>query len=120
MNARWLPFVALGFLAACAAAAVLERAAAPIAWGLVGCFTFANLRIGAQLPWVPASRYAVLASVVLAAVAIVSSARNRTTGTATPSPIKWYASLYAFGSLYPSGSPIRRAASRLESSLDRI
>ena len=39
-------------------------------WGLVGCFAFANLRLGAQLAFVPASRVALLASMALAVAAI--------------------------------------------------
>ena len=40
-------------------------------WGLVGLFAFANLRLGAQLPFVPAARVALLISVAIALVAIV-------------------------------------------------
>ena len=65
------------FLVIPLAAVVLERAPTAVAWGLVGCFGFSNLRIGAQLTWIPAARYAVIASVILAVVAIVSAVRNR-------------------------------------------
>jgi hypothetical protein len=41
------------------------------AWTLVGCFAFANLRLGGQLAFVPAARVALLASVALAVVAVV-------------------------------------------------
>jgi hypothetical protein len=45
------------------------------AWALVGCYAFANLRLGAQLAFVPASRFALLLSVALAAAAVVRSWR---------------------------------------------
>lgn len=48
-------------------------------WMLVGCFGFANLRLGAQLTFVPASRFALLVSVAIAAVAVVRSGRTALT-----------------------------------------
>ena len=65
------------FLVIPLAAVVLDRAPALVGWSLAGCFAFSNLRIGAQIPWIPAARYAVLASVALAVVAIVSAVRSQ-------------------------------------------
>jgi hypothetical protein len=58
--------------------AMLVAASLPAwgAWGLVGCFAAANLRLGAQLPFVPVSRLALLASVVIAAAAIARNVRS--------------------------------------------
>jgi hypothetical protein len=58
---------------------VLQRVPAILAWACVGCFAFANLKIGAQLPQVPASRYAMAASLVLAAAAVMLAGRRRST-----------------------------------------
>ena len=44
-------------------------------WVFVGCFAFANLRLGAQLTFVPAARLALAASAAMAVVAIVQFAR---------------------------------------------
>jgi hypothetical protein len=62
------------------AALVLERVSAAVAWTIVGTFAFANLRIGAQLPWVPAARFALLISLVAGLVAIALAARSRSAG----------------------------------------
>jgi hypothetical protein len=64
------------FLVAPLAALVLERAPAAIAWTTVALFVAANLRVGAQLAFVPAARFALAASVIFAAAAIVLSARR--------------------------------------------
>ena len=57
---------------------VASRLPAGWPWVLVGCFAFANLRLGAQLTFVPAARLALLASVVMAFVAIVHHLRQPT------------------------------------------
>ena len=49
----------------------------PWAWTLVGCFAFANLRLGAQLTFIPAARVALLASVALAVAAAIAAWRAR-------------------------------------------
>jgi hypothetical protein len=67
------------------AALVLERAPAALAGATVAMFAFANLRIGAQLPWVPAARFALLLSLVFGLVAIAFAWRARPT-TVTPVP----------------------------------
>ena len=65
------------FLVTPLAALVLARAPAPIAWATLGTFAFANLRLGAQIPAVPAARFALLLSVGLALACIGSSWRQR-------------------------------------------
>jgi hypothetical protein len=50
---------------------VLERAPAALAWTTLGAFAVANLRIGAQLPGVPAARFALALSMVLAVASVV-------------------------------------------------
>ena len=54
------------FLAAPLAALVLERAHATVAWACVATFVLANLRLGAQLPFIPSSRATLALSLVLA------------------------------------------------------
>jgi hypothetical protein len=63
------------FLIVPLAAIALDRAPAALAWGTLTTFVFANLRVGAQLPAVPAARFALAASVVLAAASIVYGLR---------------------------------------------
>jgi hypothetical protein len=53
------------------AAIVLHRVNPAIAWSTVGAFAFANLRVGAQLPSVPAARFALVLSVLLACAGVV-------------------------------------------------
>jgi hypothetical protein len=48
------------------AALVLYRLPAAIAWATIAAFAFANLRIGAQLMFIPAARIALALSIVLA------------------------------------------------------
>jgi hypothetical protein len=72
------------FLVAPLAALTLAAATPAIAWAVVVCFVVANLRIGAQLAWAPASRYAVLASLLLSVAAIVTARRE--TSVAAPRP----------------------------------
>jgi hypothetical protein len=57
--------------------AMLVTASLPAwgAWALVGCFAAANLRLGAQLTFVPASRLMLLASVAIAAAAVARNFR---------------------------------------------
>ncbi|OGA75708.1 MAG: hypothetical protein A3G81_15285 [Betaproteobacteria bacterium RIFCSPLOWO2_12_FULL_65_14] len=64
------------FLASPLAALVLDRAPAALAWSTIGAFAFANLRLGAQLPGIPAARFAMALSGMLALAAIAWSLRN--------------------------------------------
>jgi hypothetical protein len=61
------------------AALVLERVPGVLAWTTIAMFAFANLRIGAQLPWVPAARFALLLSMVGGLIAAALAWRGRTT-----------------------------------------
>ena len=54
------------FLVTPLAALALERAPATLAWATLATFAFANLRVGAQLPGVPAARFALVLSMLLA------------------------------------------------------
>lgn len=60
------------FLAIPIAATALARLPPILQWGFVACYLIANLRIGAQISEVPASRYALAASLLIAAAAIVT------------------------------------------------
>jgi hypothetical protein len=55
---------------------VLERLPDVGCWAFIVCYALANLRIGAQLQFIPASRYSLLVSVLIAAAAIVASVRR--------------------------------------------
>jgi len=55
---------------------VASRLSAVWAWAMVACYAVANLRLGAQLAFVPAARLAVAASVAIAVAAIVRSWRQ--------------------------------------------
>lgn len=66
----------LHFVATPLAAFVLQRVPPALAWSIVGLFVAANLRIGAQLPWVPAARFALAASAVLGTAAIALAWRQ--------------------------------------------
>ena len=59
------------FLVTPLAAVALDSASIAIAALTVGAFAVANLRVGAQLMFVPAARFALAASVVFAIVALV-------------------------------------------------
>jgi len=58
------------------AALVLERAPAAVAWACVAAFVFANLRLGAQLPFIPASRASLALSLALAVGCLYSVRRS--------------------------------------------
>ena len=73
------------YLATPLAAVSLDRAPAMLAAVTVAAFAFANLRVGAQLPFVPGARYALILSVVMAIGVIVTGFRMRTTRAATVS-----------------------------------
>jgi hypothetical protein len=64
------------FLVIPAAAMVLASLPAPATALFVACYALANLRIGAQVPDVPASRYALACSVLIAFVAVGASWRS--------------------------------------------
>jgi hypothetical protein len=55
---------------------VLERLPDVWCWVFIACYALANLRIGAQLQFIPASRYSLLVSVLIAAAAIVATVRR--------------------------------------------
>jgi hypothetical protein len=59
---------------------VLERVSDGLAWAIIGLFVFANLRIGAQLPFVPPARFALAASAVLALAAVMMAMRRQPIG----------------------------------------
>jgi hypothetical protein len=63
------------FLVTPLAAVALERAPVSLAALTVAAFAVANLRVGAQLTFVPAARFALGASVLMAIVAVVRSVR---------------------------------------------
>jgi hypothetical protein len=63
-------------------ALVLERASEGLAWAVIGLFAFANLRIGAQLTFVPPARFALAGSTVLALAAVVMAMRRQPSGAA--------------------------------------
>jgi hypothetical protein len=63
------------FLVTPLAAVALDRAPVVIAALTTAAFVVANLRVGAQLPFVPAARFALAASVVLAVVAVARRVR---------------------------------------------
>ncbi len=63
------------FLVTPLAAIALERASLAVAAMTIAAFAFANLRVGAQLLFVPAARFALAASVALAVVALVQAFR---------------------------------------------
>jgi hypothetical protein len=63
------------FLATPLSALALERAPLALSALTVAAFAFANLRVGAQLPEVPAARFALVSSVVLASAVVVMAFR---------------------------------------------
>lgn len=65
------------FLASPLAALVLARAPSAVAWSVVAAFAVANLRVGAQLPRVPAARFALAASALLSLAAVAAAWRSR-------------------------------------------
>lgn len=69
------------FLVLPLAALTLERLPAAFAWSIVALFALGNLRVGAQLTWVPDARFALVGSTVMAAAAVsyVWMARRRLT-----------------------------------------
>jgi hypothetical protein len=68
-------------------ALVLERVSDGLAWAVIGLFACANLRIGAQLPFVPPARFALAASSVLALAAVVMAMRRHPLGAGAPGSI---------------------------------
>jgi len=64
------------FLVVPLGAVVLARLPLPFAWLFVGCYWLANLRIGAQIAEVPASRYAMTASLMLALAAMLRAPQS--------------------------------------------
>jgi hypothetical protein len=62
-------------------ALVLERASDAMASAVISLFAIANLRIGAQLPFVPSARFALVASSVLAVATVVMAMRHRPLGS---------------------------------------
>lgn len=76
------------FLAIPIAAIALAWLPAVLQWGFVACFLIANLRLGAQIPEAPASRYALAGSLLIAAAAIVRLWRHPVWPPATAPAIK--------------------------------
>jgi hypothetical protein len=68
------------FLVIPTAALALAAVPAGVAAVFVALFAIANLRIGAQVPDVPSSRYALIASLVIAMFAAWRSRRIETIG----------------------------------------
>ncbi len=64
------------FLVTPLAAVALERAPVVLTACVVGAFALANLRVGAQLMFVPAARFALAASVLLAITAVAQAVRS--------------------------------------------
>ena len=66
--------------------AAIVLAALPVVprWAFVALYAVANLRVGAQVPGIPAARYAVIGSIAIAVAAVAAS--WRTPYAATPSP----------------------------------
>ena len=58
------------------AAIALEALPAFLAWLFVACYAASNLRVGANLPRVPSARYALAASIAIAAFAAVKARRS--------------------------------------------
>jgi len=63
----------------------LESLPAVWRWAFIACYGAANLRVGAQLQFIPAARFALLASVLIALAAIVAALRQPR-GQMTPPP----------------------------------
>jgi hypothetical protein len=63
------------YLATPLASVTLERAPMLLSWSTVAAFALANLRLGAQLPFVPGARYALVVSVLLAVAVIACGTR---------------------------------------------
>lgn len=61
------------------AALVLARLPNAMAWGFVAVYAAANLRSGAQLPWVPSARLFLLVSTVTAIAAVIHVRRSTAT-----------------------------------------
>ena len=66
------------------AAIALEQLGPVWSWAFVACYAASNLRVGAQLPFIPAARYALAASIVIAAAAAIAALRRP---TALPHPL---------------------------------
>jgi hypothetical protein len=71
------------FLVTPLAAVALDRASTLVAVLTVGVFAAANLRVGAQLTFVPAARFALAASLVLAIIVVVQAFRLAGTAPVT-------------------------------------
>ncbi len=63
------------FLISPLAALALEPLATPVAAAFVALYAMANLRVGAQIPFVPEARYTLAASTAIALLAIVAGRR---------------------------------------------
>jgi hypothetical protein len=62
----------------------LESLPAVWRWTFIACYAAANLRIGAQLTFIPAARFALLASILIALAAVAATLRRPRVRTATP------------------------------------
>ncbi|MEO8679337.1 MAG: hypothetical protein ABI665_09845 [Vicinamibacterales bacterium] len=70
----------LHFLMTPLAALVLARVQPMLAWSTLGAFAVANLRVGAQLAGIPAARFALAVSMVLAVIALFRAWRAPRSG----------------------------------------
>ena len=67
------------YLASPLAALVLEPMPVWFTVLFIGAYTLANLKVGAQVAWIPPARYAFAAGLVLGAVALIGFVRHRRT-----------------------------------------
>ena len=68
------------FLATPLAALALSRLPSAAVWGFIAAYGAANLRVGAQLPWMPGARFFLLISTLLAVWALFLLWRDRRPG----------------------------------------
>ena len=64
------------FLVIPLAAIVLALLRPPMGWAFVALYALANLRIGAQIPFVPSARYALIGSLAIAGFALAAAWRS--------------------------------------------
>lgn len=72
------------FLAIPLSVIVLEELPSALIWLFIAAYGLANLRVGAQLPFVPSARFPVVLSVLLALTAIAVKMLRGSTGAARP------------------------------------
>ena len=72
------------FLAIPLSVIVLEELPSALIWLFIAAYGLANLRVGAQLPFVPSARFPIVVSVLLALTAIAVKMLRGSTGAARP------------------------------------